>query len=120
MANHLKMATVHTIYTLLKRGWSRRRIARTLGIDRETVARYARLAREAAASAPAADISKPARASLGSEGPSPPVHGLEADSKPAKAPPGSVLDAPVQGSMDTNGASTPVGGRPSRQPVEQV
>ena len=43
MANHLKMATVHTIYTLLERGWSHRRIARTLGIDRETVARYARL-----------------------------------------------------------------------------
>lgn len=44
MANRLKMAEVQAIQGLLFRGWSRRRIARELGIDRETVARYARLA----------------------------------------------------------------------------
>ena len=43
MANCLRMAMVHSIQVLLERGWSRRRIARELGIDRETVGRYARL-----------------------------------------------------------------------------
>ena len=46
MANQLKMAMKHAIITLLERGWSYRRIARELGIHRETVARYDRLRRE--------------------------------------------------------------------------
>jgi len=41
MANTLTMADVHSIETLLQRGWSYRRIARALGIHRETVARHA-------------------------------------------------------------------------------
>lgn len=45
MANRLKVGWVHAIETLLTRGWSHRRIARSLGIDRGTVARYARRAR---------------------------------------------------------------------------
>jgi len=40
MANRLKMALVHAILTLNELGWSQRRIAQVLGIDRETVARY--------------------------------------------------------------------------------
>jgi len=40
MANELKMATVDAILTLRQLGWSRRRIARELGVNRETVARY--------------------------------------------------------------------------------
>jgi len=43
MANQLKMAMVNAILTLKQRGWSGRRIARELGIDRETVARYINL-----------------------------------------------------------------------------
>ncbi|MFH1220393.1 MAG: IS21 family transposase [Candidatus Eisenbacteria bacterium] len=43
MANGLKMAVIHAIEELLKRGWSHRRIARELGVHRETVARYERL-----------------------------------------------------------------------------
>jgi transposase len=79
MANRLKMAMVHTIYTLLQQGWSRRRIAQALGIDRETVGRYARL------------TSTPAPVPLGSEGaPAPPK--VEGPSKPARAPPGSAFD----------------------------
>lgn len=42
MANRLKMATIEAIRGLLRQGWSQRRVARELGVDRETVARYAR------------------------------------------------------------------------------
>jgi transposase len=49
MANYLKMAEVHAIQTLRARGWSFRRIGRELGVHRETVARYVRLAESAAA-----------------------------------------------------------------------
>lgn len=40
MVNQLKMALIDTIARLHGQGWSRRRIARELQIDRETVARY--------------------------------------------------------------------------------
>lgn len=40
MANQLKMAIVQAIQQLRALRWSRRRIARELGIDRGTVARY--------------------------------------------------------------------------------
>lgn len=62
MANTLKMAQIDTIRTLLKRGWSRRRIARELGMHRETVNRYARLFEE--------ENSKPAKVTPGSVSPS--------------------------------------------------
>ena len=69
MANQLKMAEIHSILTLRTRGWSFRRIARELGVHRETVARYVQLA-----AAPA----NPANAPIGSAAP-----------EPAKAPIGS-------------------------------
>ena len=47
MANRLKMATVQSILTLHDRGWSQRRIAVELDVDRETVSRYVELARQA-------------------------------------------------------------------------
>jgi IS30 family transposase len=40
MANQLKMAMINAIRILKERGWSKRRIARELGIHRETVGRY--------------------------------------------------------------------------------
>lgn len=49
MANQLKMALQHSIITLVRQGWSFRRVARTLGVHRETVARYVRLDAEAEA-----------------------------------------------------------------------
>lgn len=52
MANQLKVAVVHAIIGLLEQGWSYRRIARELGVHRETVARYDRL-RQSPASKPA-------------------------------------------------------------------
>ncbi len=44
MANRLTMAKIHSIQTLRAQGWSQRRIARALDVDRETVARYVRAA----------------------------------------------------------------------------
>src|SRR6202007_2197239 len=44
MSNVLKVSLQTTIYSLADRGWSQRRIARELGINRETVGRYLRLA----------------------------------------------------------------------------
>jgi len=65
------MAVVNAILTLRERGWSQRRIARELGIDRETVAKYVNLWEAGP---------KPAtNAPIGSEG-----------SRPAKAPIGPV------------------------------
>ena len=46
MSNKLKMANIHAIIGLLDRDWSHRRIARELGVNRETVARYDRLRRK--------------------------------------------------------------------------
>src|SRR3984893_1690449 len=45
MSNVLTVSLQATIYSLHDRGWSRRRIARELGIDRETVGRYLLLAK---------------------------------------------------------------------------
>jgi len=42
MANRLRVAEIHSILTLYKRGWSCRRIARELGVHRETVGNYVR------------------------------------------------------------------------------
>jgi len=47
MSNVLKVSLQETICTLDARGWSRRRIARELGINRETVSRYLLLAKPA-------------------------------------------------------------------------
>ena len=48
MANRLKIAIVQTILRLHASGWSQRRIARELAIDRETVRRYVRCGETAA------------------------------------------------------------------------
>ncbi|MGC8623810.1 MAG: helix-turn-helix domain-containing protein, partial [Phycisphaerae bacterium] len=78
MVNQLKMADTQAILALHAKGWSARRIARELKVDRETVGRHIRLQHEAdskPANAPtgaavldqAADGSKPAIAPTGSE-----------------------------------------------------
>ncbi|MDD5557820.1 MAG: IS21 family transposase [bacterium] len=48
MANRIKVALTHSIITRYNRGWSKRRIARELGLDRETISRYIRLELEQA------------------------------------------------------------------------
>jgi transposase len=80
MANHLSMATSDYILTLHQRGWSQRRIARELNVDRETVARHLQ---------DHAGASKPANAPIGSGT-------AEPDSKPANAPIGSSVAGQAQ------------------------
>lgn len=70
--NHLNVSLQTTILALNARGWSQRRIARELNLDRGTVAGYARAA-------------KPAISTAGSEA----VAGTPADAKPAISTPGS-------------------------------
>jgi predicted transcriptional regulator len=47
MSNVLKVSLQTTIYSVADRGWSQRRIASEVGINRETVRRYLRLAKPA-------------------------------------------------------------------------
>ena len=99
MANRLKMVQVQTILALHGGGWSQRRIARQLGVDRETVARCVRLAAANPAQVPTGsddsavvgDDSHPAGPPFVRCSPteSTDVCGETADSKPAKLPTGS-------------------------------
>jgi transposase len=73
MSNHLKLAMKDLILSLSLKGWSQRRIARELELNRETVARYLKQARIAP---------KPANAPPGADQP-------DTVPKPANAPPGS-------------------------------
>ena len=70
--NQLDVSLQHSIATLSAKGWSARKIARDLGLNRETVGRYLR---------PAIEDSKPAISPLGSA--------ALPDSKPAIVPIGS-------------------------------
>jgi transposase len=99
--NQLKMDIQQTIGTLSRGGWSQRRIARELGIDRETVARYRRLARQA-------EAPKPAIAPAGSE----PVQ----TPNPAIVPTGpEVTAAPSSSPAESpNPAISPTGSKPGR------
>ena len=111
MPNLLKVAMIETILSLHQRGWSQRRIARELGIDRATVARYLRTPTSTSkpaiappGSADSSDGSKPAIAPTGSTAP-------DDDSKPAIAPIGAGAVLPAF----TPAPTTPeaVAGRPS-------
>lgn len=70
MSNQLRMAMIEAILALHRRGWSQRRIADALGVDRETVARHvgeAKPARVPTGSDEAQLEAKPARVSTGSD-----------------------------------------------------
>src|SRR5262245_18152542 len=95
MPNRLKAAMIDTIWSLHQRGWSKRRSARELGIDRETVARQLRQVQAG---------SKPAIAPPGSAA-------ADDTSKPAIAPPGSgALSGPAGEAVVDAGSRV---GRPS-------
>lgn len=95
--NELKMELQQAIIALSRRGWSQRKVARELGIDRETVARYRRLARQAEAPNPAnppagfalSPASNPAIVPPGSEAAAAPSHSPTEPSRPAISPTGS-------------------------------
>jgi transposase len=93
MANRLKMAMVQALVALFQLGWSKRRIARQLGIDRETVGRYYRRWR--------ALQSKPAIVHTGSEAGEVP--------KPAIAHTGSQAPAGSEGAADPLLLGLPLG-----------
>src|SRR4029077_15278676 len=78
MSNVLKVSLQTTIYSLAERGWSQRRIASELGINRETVGRYWRLAKPAISTGGAAEgaAAKPAISITGKQA-------REEESKPA-------------------------------------
>ena len=76
MANRIRVAIIESILRLREQGWSFRRIAQALGVHRETVSRYVRLAE--AGAKPATNLStgseadgepKPANLSAGTSGP---------------------------------------------------
>lgn len=98
MANHLGMAMIHAILTLHQRGWSKRRIARELGVDRGAIDRHLLSAAKGQANPP-----------LGSES----VVAGTADSKAATAasnpPPGSdtVIPGTFAGLEGVTGDSKP-------------
>jgi len=99
MANQLKMAMVNAILTLKQRGWSQRRIARELGIDRETVARYVNLpgsGPKPATNAPTgSDGSKPANAPTGSVDQNPQISGPESQCEPFR----KVIEDKLEGGL---------------------
>ena len=95
--NQLKMDIQQTITSLSRSGWSQRHIARDLGIDRETVARYCKLARSA-------EPSNPAIVPAGSE--------AVAAAKPAISPLGSA--ATISSASNSNPAISPTGSKPGR------
>jgi hypothetical protein len=58
--NRLEVSLQQTIITLAQRGWSQRRIARELAVDRETVRRYAPRAKPATNPTAGSEEPKPA------------------------------------------------------------
>lgn len=58
--NRLEVSLQQTIITLAQRGWSQRRIARELAVDRETVKRYAPPAKPANNPTAGSEAPKPA------------------------------------------------------------
>jgi transposase len=89
VANQLKMATIQSILSLHEKRWSYRRIARELGIDRETVSRYVRQAAQSASAEPSgsgwpdnSSPPKPANAPTGSEPGSGSLPGRQSDCEP--------------------------------------
>jgi transposase len=118
MAYLLTMADIQAISKLHQQGWSQRRIARELDVDRETVAKYVRASR---------CDPKPATAPLGSdevddqaaEGPARPLAG-EAflDEKGIGACPASPLLAVPPGQFKTSQSASRLGEpKPAKAPI---
>ena len=78
MSNHLSMEKVHSIKQLHASGWSIRRIAKSLSIDRKTVKRYLQ---EAASKGTTSDLEAPTALTL-----------VDEASKGASAPTAATLE----------------------------
>ena len=109
MANRLKMAIIDTIHTLHEQGWSQRRIARELQMNRETVSRHlaAHVAAKPATPEEAPTGSKPATPgeALGS-------HWAPKPATPERTPGGDIFSrlegdkrSSVQGAVPTPSAA---------------
>jgi transposase len=112
MANLLKMADIQAILVLHGHGWSSRRIARELGIHRETVSHHVRQANANPASAPTGSwvptgpITEASAAALAPDNVAAPIgSGGASESKPASAPSGSV-SAPTGNSTHNSTADS--------------
>jgi transposase len=81
MPNQLKMSKIQSILALRQEGWSFARIARELGIHRETVAQHVRRHSKPTEAPPGAEERKPAEAPTGPSTPKPTEapRGLSAD-----------------------------------------
>jgi transposase len=98
MANRLKMATSQAVIALHRQGWSHRRIARELGIHRETVARYVMLggseeAKPATNPPPGSDQPEPALPAGRPANPPPGSEGTEPSPAAARSGPISQCEA---------------------------
>ena len=93
MANQLRMAVQQAILVLGARGWSQRRIARELGVHRETVARYLKISR-----------GDSAKADSGGGGPSGST-GASSDDRPERALP--TEGGPAKPAISTAGSRPP-------------
>ncbi len=118
MANYLAMSKINGILDLHREGWSQRRIAEALGVDRKTVA--AHLAAKAAKRAKAPTGEAP----TGSAGPEVgsghgPEEGLS--SGPATEPGGSTATAAQSGEVDAaRTAESPMATRSACGPWEEI
>lgn len=125
MANQLKVAMVNSVLTLRRQGWSFRRIARALGVHRDTVARYVRQAEDDSKPAtnpplgiPASLDVAPASKRDGDEATAGGCVSREATSEPANptlgagASAGAAWDAGAGGDKSALGARTSSGGTP--------
>ena len=115
MANRLKMNMVQAVVALFEQGWSRRRIAEELGIDRETVTNYLKRWQD----------SKPAIVHTGSQddiGAKPAIlhigSAASSEAKPADVHTGSLpasdpllAGLPVPGFLEPSGSATGSAGR---------
>ena len=107
MANLLKVGQREAITTLLRSGWSQRRISRELGINRETVAKYVYLA--GAGPTPAISTAGSAGVEPSKPAISTPGSGAESEAKPAISTAGSTgrrsLCEPLRGAISEKAAA---------------